>query len=560
MAKTCQVEKYTAKDGKIVTVCDDTRVKLIPVLQKIQQEKGHISDDDMQDVADKFGLHPVEVYSVVTFYSFLSTSKKGKNIIRVSSCAPCMCAGSRELLKAFEEALNIKCGQTTYDGEFTLETASCIGMCDKAPAIMVNNVLAGPVTPERAREIIDECRNGRSLSDICCALDADYQGDVIFSKTAPYAGLKKALDMVPADIIKTVKMSNLRGRGGAGFPTGMKWSFAASAQSERKYVVCNADEGEPGTFKDRVLIVGYIKEVFEAMAVAGYAIGANDGILYLRGEYSSFIPKIEHAIECMKQDGALGADIFGKGFAFNIEIRLGSGAYVCGEETALIESLEGNRGEPRNRPPFPVNTGYSGFPTIVNNVETLLAALKIVINGADWFKGFGTNDSPGTKLLSVSGDCRKPGVYEIQFGITVAELLEMVQASDTEFVQIGGASGRCVRANEFSRRIAYEDLSTGGSVIIFNRSRNIMDVAENFLDFFAEESCGQCTPCREGIPVLNEALHMLKNGSLSLEYSKDIRSLAETMAEASKCGLGQTAPNIFCDLLDKFQDEYTLLK
>lgn len=364
-----------------------------------------------------------------------------------------------------------------------------------------------------------------------------------FESVTPGAGLKAALGMKRADVISTIGNSGLRGRGGAGFPTSVKWNLAAAAKSDQKYVVCNADEGEPGTFKDRLILDLYAGLVFEGMAIAGYAIGATKGIVYLRGEYSYMVEAMTATLaECNFEN-------------FDIEIRLGSGAYVCGEETALIESLEGCRGEPRNRPPFPVDTGLMGHPTAVNNVETLAWVASIFSKGADWFKGLGTNKSAGPKLFSVSGDCTEPGVYEFPLGITVAELLKQVGGTCAKAVQIGGASGHCLSADEFGRAIAFEDISTGGSIIVFDPDRDMLDVAENFLEFFVEESCGQCTPCRDGNVKLLEGVKMLKEGTCSTNYLNELCSLAETMQIASKCGLGQSSPNAFLSIIKNFQGE-----
>ena len=392
-------------------------------------------------------------------------------------------------------------------------------------------------------------------------MQAKKEVQVIFSEITTYDALKCALKMGKNKVLDTVSSSNLRGRGGAGFPTGLKWSLAANEEAEERYVVCNADEGEPGTFKDRVLLTEYASLFFEGMIIAAFAIGAEHGFLYLRGEYKSFLSILNKKLERMKKDNALGLNIMGKsGFNFDIEIRLGSGAYVCGEESALIESLEGNRGEPRNRPPFPVNTGYHGYPTIVNNVETFAVVPHIVLKGANWFKSIGTEKSAGSKLLSISGDCERPGVYEVPFGISIKEILEIAGAKNTKAVQVGGASGIPIPKAEFNRRIAYEDISTGGSIIIFDQKRNLLDVVKNFLEFFNEESCGQCTPCREGIPVLLEGVDMLKKGECSKEYLEDLLSLAETMQLASKCGLGQSSPNAFVSIINNFKDEYKLSK
>jgi len=307
---------------------------------------------------------------------------------------------------------------------------------------------------------------------------------VIFSDIEEYAGLKQALNMNRSGVLYEVRESNLKGRGGAGFPTGVKWNLVAAAQSDKKYVVCNADEGEPGTFKDRFILTEYPKLMFEGMAIAAFAAGADKGFLYLRGEYKTFVPLLNDILNDMKKDNALGKNIMDrKGFNFNIEIRLGSGAYVCGEETGLIESLEGNRGEPRNKPPFPVNTGYNGCPTVLNNVETFVNIPHIIKKGAKWFKSIGTEKSAGSKLISISGDCKKPGVYEIEFGTTINSLLKIAQAEKVKAVS-AGASGECVPKSDFNKKICFEDFSTGGAIIVFGQRRNMLEAAVNFLTFF----------------------------------------------------------------------------
>ncbi|HOC18977.1 MAG TPA: NADH-ubiquinone oxidoreductase-F iron-sulfur binding region domain-containing protein [Vicinamibacterales bacterium] len=380
-----------------------------------------------------------------------------------------------------------------------------------------------------------------------------------FDSIEPESGLKAALGKTRADIIAEISASNLRGRGGAGFPTGTKWNLAAAAKVRpggRKFVVCNADEGEPGTFKDRVILSEYADLVFEGMTIAGLAIGAGDGILYLRGEYLYMRPHLEGVLARRRAANLLGKNVAGRdGFDFDIRIQMGSGAYVCGEETALIESLEGNRGEPRNRPPFPVDTGFDGQPTVVNNVETLAWVACILARSGQWFKSAGTAKSAGFKLFSVSGDCTAPGVYEFPLGVTVQELLDKVGGSGAKAVQIGGASGHCIPASEFSRRIAFEDIATGGSIIVFGPGRDMLEVAKNFMEFFVEESCGQCTPCRVGNARLLEGIEMLERGECSMAYMRELLGLCETMQVASKCGLGQSSPNAFVSILNHFRDE-----
>jgi [NiFe] hydrogenase diaphorase moiety large subunit len=385
------------------------------------------------------------------------------------------------------------------------------------------------------------------------------QGNALtYATIEPEAGLRAALALSRGDLIDTVADSGLKGRGGAGFPTGMKWNFCAAEKADQKYIICNADEGEPGTFKDRVILTEFADLVFEGMTIGGRAIGASLGIVYLRSEYQYLRPHLNEVIKRRRQAGLLGHDVMGvEGFDFDIITALGAGAYVCGEETALIESLEGFRGEPRNRPPFPVVAGLLNNPTVVNNVETLAAVASIFANGADWFKGFGTDKSTGYKLFSISGDCEKPGVYEFPWGISVAELLAEVGGEGAKAVQIGGASGVCVPAKDFARTLAFEDIPTGGSVMVIGPDRDILDVAENFLEFFVEESCGQCTPCRLGNAQMLEAVKLLKQGACPPEFLADVKALGGTMQVASKCGLGQTSPSAFLSIIEHFGDEIT---
>ncbi len=377
-----------------------------------------------------------------------------------------------------------------------------------------------------------------------------------FAEIGADEGLKKAIAMDRPTLIGQVSESGLKGRGGAGFPTGVKWNLCAAARSTSKFVVCNADEGEPGTFKDRVILTDYPDLVFEGMTISAHAIGAKKGLMYLRGEYTYLREQLEAVLTRRRKNNLLGEKICGKkDFNFDIEIRMGCGAYVCGEETALIESLEGHRGEPRNRPPFPVDTGFNGCPTVVNNVETLAWVSCIMAKGADWFKQHGTEKSTGLKLFSVSGDCDRPGVYELPLGITVADLMKEVGGENAKAVQIGGASGRCVPANEFDRQIAYEDISTGGSVIVFGPGRDMLDVARNFLEFMVEESCGQCTPCRYGNPKLLEGVEMLQDGRCSAAYLRELVALGDSIQLSSKCGLGQSSANAFLSIVEHFKDE-----
>lgn len=550
-------DKQKALISELVEKNQAQRSALIPILQAVQDQFGYVSEFAMQYVAHLLDIHATEVYSVATFYHFINTEPKGKFIIRLSSDMSSMMKGARTIMRQLENDLGIKVGQTTADGMFTLEWTSCIGMNDLAPAMMVNNEIFTNVTPQRANQIIGDCKEEfRSHRQPIGRIGDTATNALTYASYAPNTALKKALGMGRADVIAEVTTSAIRGRGGAGFPTGVKWNFAATAKGPLKYIVCNADEGEPGTFKDRVILTKFADLVFEGMTIAAYAAGASRGVLYLRYEYTYMRERLEEVLQARRDANLLGDKILGKdGFNFDIRIQMGAGAYVCGEETALIESLEGQRGEPRNRPPYPVNTGLNGAPTIVNNVETLASVCCIIDRGGAWFAGMGSEKSKGFKLFSVSGDCTRPGVYEMPWGKTVAELLDLVGGNGAKAVQVGGYSGQLIPASEFGRKLAYEDVATGGSVIVYGPERDVLEIAENYMEFFVEESCGQCTPCRDGNVVLLEGIRRLQKGKCSTQHLNELVGLCDTMQITSKCGLGQSSPNVLVALNKHFRDD-----
>ena len=547
-----QIEDLKKKYG-------DDRSALMPILQDLQEIYGYLPDIIMQETAHALNIHPVEVEGVASFYSFFRTKEKqGKYVIRLCKTISCDLAGKDKVARQFENELGIKFGETTKDGMFTLEYTNCLGMCDQGPAVMVNDRLFARVDPEKASRIISDCRRNFLKTDFPDVVPSDVKkaGPILENNVKAVEPLKKALAVTRPEIISIIRDSGLKGRGGAGFPTAIKWQLAGAAKGDKKYVVCNADEGEPGTFKDRMLLYEKTDLLLDGMTIGAYSIGARKGFIYLRGEYLYMRKYLENALKERREQNLLGKEILGyKDFNFDIEIRMGAGAYVCGEETALIESLEGYRGEPRNRPPFPVDTGFQGNPTIVNNVETFIDAALIISKGADWFKEYGTEKSKGMKIFSVSGDCKHPGIYEFPFGITVADLLKEVGGENAKAVQIGGASGHCVARNNFHRTIAYEDYGSGGSIIVFGPDTDMLKVARNFLEFFVEESCGQCTPCREGTPKLLEGVEMLEQGRCSVAYLNELKKLGETIQLASKCGLGQSSPNAFLSIVENFKPE-----
>jgi [NiFe] hydrogenase diaphorase moiety large subunit len=374
--------------------------------------------------------------------------------------------------------------------------------------------------------------------------------DLIFEKIDANEVLLKAYKMSSSDIIQHMLDSGLKGRGGAGFPTGLKWKYTAVEPSPEKYVVCNADEGEPGTFKDREILDRVSSKVHGGMAIAGKAIGAKNGIVYLRGEYRYLLPKLMIELESFHKM------IHQIGYDFNIEYRMGSGAYICGEESALFESIEGKRGEPRNKPPYPTVSGVFEKPTSINNVETLVTAMMIILHGSKKFTTYGTKDSRGSKVFSISGDTPTPGIFELELGMSVQQFVNEFGDGDTKAVQVGGASGFCVPRKKFAETIiGFEGVPTGGSMKLFNSSRSMYNVLHNYLDFFAEESCGQCTPCRVGCQQLLKGVEKVKKGESKSTYLNELIKLADTMKIAAKCGLGQSVGNAFKSIVINFREE-----
>ncbi len=554
---------------------DGTRI--LDILREVQKRLACVSGETMELLAAELSTHRIEIEGLVSFYSFFSENRKGKIIIRLCDDIVDRFAGIERVAKVFSEELGIGINETSSDGNFSLEFTPCIGMSDQAPAALINETVVTKLTPESAGVIARSLKknldtsalvkkkgdgnNADRLVNAMVKNNIRKKGEVLLGDNVPTeAGLQKALKKKPEEVIQDVLDSGLRGRGGAGFSTGLKWSLARKAKDALRFVICNADEGEPGTFKDRVLLTERADLIFEGMTVAAYAIGGTSGIVYLRAEYEYLLPYLELVLARRRKAGLLGKNIGGKkGFAFDIRIQLGGGAYICGEESALISSCEGLRGEPKTRPPFPVERGFLGHPTIVNNVETFCCAARILDGGPRWFAAMGTAKSSGTKLLSVSGDCAKPGIYEVPFGIRVADVLDMAGAYDPTIAQVGGASGEMLNRGSFDRKICFEDLSTGGSFMTFNSSRNMLKIVDYFLEFFIHESCGYCTPCRVGNVFLRERIQKIMEGyavKADLDYLKD---LSRTIMMTSRCGLGNTSPRPVLCSIDQFPVVYASL-
>ncbi len=548
--------------------------RLMDILMDAQQALGYISKEAMEVIANELKISAADVEQTVSFYHFFARSPRGKYTIYLNNSVTSVMFGYQEIAEAFVKETGCQFGNTTSDGLIGLYHTACIGMSDQEPAAIINDKVFTRLTPSKVKEIVAGIKAGKKVEDLSVETGDGInahplvksmvknnimrKGEVIFADYTLGTSLKKVAGMGTQDVINEVKNSNLRGRGGAGFPAGMKWEFCSKAEDTTRYVICNADEGEPGTFKDRVLLTEKAAQVFEGMAIGGYAVGAKLGILYLRAEYRYLKAYLESVLEEMRKNNLLGKGITGKaGFDFDIRIQFGAGAYVCGEESALIESAEGHRGEPRNRPPFPVTKGYLMKPTIVNNVETFCAVTRIIEKGSAWYTTLGTQSSAGTKVLSISGDCEKPGVYEIQWGMSIKEMLEMVGAKDTMAVQVAGPSGVCLNPAQFDRKIAFEDLPTGGSMIVIGKFRNLIrDVVLNFMEFFVEESCGSCVPCRSLNVVLKQRIEKIIAGNGTMEDLSELERLSKMLSMSTRCGLGQTSSNPILTTLQNFREQY----
>ena len=535
---------------------------LLQILIGVQQVFHHISSDAVDVIADNLSLPRANVEGVIGFYSFLHTQPRGLYDLLMSDNIVDQMSGSRELSAILAQRLGVEPGTTREDAVVSLGYTSCTGMGDQGPAALINNRALISLTPLRIEQIVELIEARTPLEkwpqEFFSVKENILRRDLLLESDLPQgAAIDAVVSRGAEQILMELEASGLRGRGGAGFSTALKWRLCREAGIDEHVVVCNADEGEPGTFKDRVLLQAYAERLFEGMTLCAGVIGASQGFLYLRAEYLYLLEDLQQELQRRRDVNLLGESIHGQtGFDFDIQIHLGAGAYICGEESALIESLEGKRGIPRIRPPFPVTEGYRGRPTVVNNVETFIAASMIAANGPQWFRSSGTDDSAGTKLLSISGDCQYPGVYEYPYGVSIETILHDCGAEDVQAVQVAGPAGQCVPASEFHRRIAFEDLSTGGSLMVFSQQRDLLKVIENFAGFFVHESCGFCTPCRVGTTLLQKRLHKVVNGHATAEDLAMMRTIGSIVRESSHCGLGMTAANAIMGSMEKFSGIY----
>lgn len=544
--------------------------QLMNQLWEKQLSFGFIRDQDIRELASIHHLSEIEVEGVVSFYHFFHRQPTGKYTIYVNNSIVAEHKGCQRIIETFERETGAQLGSVDRTGTFGLFETPCIGLSDQEPSALINFYPFTQLNAMKVKDIIARLKAGTEVKDIY-----DHPADNIRympqdNKTLFFRPLKqgnalsKAHAMGADAVIESLKKSELAGRGGAYFPTWIKWQAAKKQASHPKFVVCNADEGEPGTFKDRVLMNKVSHTLIEGMIVCGYTIGASHGIIYLRGEYRWLKDKIESQIQEYRNLGLLGKNCGGiKGFHFDIRIQMGAGSYVCGEETALLESLEGKRGEPRTKWFFPVEKGYLQQPTVVNNVETFCAVAQILDLGTDEYLKLGIPGSPGTKLISVSGDCKLPGLYEIEWGMTVAELLELCEAENPYYIQVSGPSGECISIKEKFRRIsmldllARKDIRCGGSFMVFNKDRDLVKVLMNFAAFFKQESCGICTPCRAGNFIIQRKLERLDNGLAIEEDLSELKTWGQLMKTTSRCGLGKTATSSLILAMDKFRDYFS---
>jgi NADH:ubiquinone oxidoreductase subunit F (NADH-binding)/NADH:ubiquinone oxidoreductase subunit E len=537
---------------------------VLEVLNELQAEHGGLSRQAITDTARALGIPVHHAYGMATFYSMLSLDER-REVLRV--CDGPVCWLKRASVDGWKQKMPAD--------DWTVERTSCLGLCDRAPAVLVNDEQAGPVSPRNAAKVCagwlgvatdySKPRKGevRVMSALIGKIDPDLIDDALAHDV--YGGLKSALQKTSEAVLAEVEASGLQGRGGAGFPVGRKWRFVASEKRTPRYIVCNADESEPLIFKDRVLMETNPHQLLEGLLIAGYACGASDAWIYIRGEYESQASRLENAIKQAEEKNLLGENILGSGFSFKIHVHRGAGAYICGEETALIESLEGKRGEPRLRPPFPPSYGFRGQPTAVNNVESFCAVPHILKNGADWWKSLTGYATAGTKMYMVLGHVKNPGLFEAPFGLTLRQIIKMgggmAEGSKFQFALCGGAAGTVVDKSLLDVPIDFASSQKGislgaGSFLVCDQSISPVAFLRELLHFFAAESCGKCTPCRVGTWRSLEILNRMSAGEGRAGDTEELKSLSALMQDSSFCGLGQAVPIPMNSAMKNFEKEF----
>jgi NADH-quinone oxidoreductase subunit F len=563
------------------------RSALIPMMMYAQDEYGYISDEMVNELASRLNLRPVEVEETLAYYSMLHRKPIGKHHVQVCTNVACMLRGGAQLLQHAKKRLEIGHKEVTQDGVFSLEEVECIGACTGAPAIQVNYDYYENLTPLKFDRIIEDLDNGNRPAPVPVITGAlrernaleipliskrwgikDSHKIDVYLQNGGYQALEKALQqMTPESIIEEVKRSSLRGRGGAGFPTGMKWSFVPKDSPKPKYVICNADESEPGSCKDRPLMEMDPHQLIEGIIIAGRAIDAHRGFIYIRGEYRYVLDIVDAAIAEAYARGYLGNNILGSGFDFDLLIHTGAGAYECGEESALMESLEGKRGYPRIKPPFPAVVGLYGCPTIINNVESLSSVPAIILEGGEAYANRGTPKNGGTRLLCVSGHVNKPGIYEIPLGMNMKKFIYEVAGGirggkKLKAVIPGGSSCPLLKGDEIDIPMDYDALAKAGSMlgsggmVVMDEDTCMVDMARRIMHFYAHESCGWCIPCREGTSWLRKMLERFQAGFGRTEDIDMVGELAKNMLGRTLCPLGDAAAMPTISIVTKFRSEF----
>ncbi len=576
-----------AKFNELVKRYPRKRSALVPMLLFAQDQFGHISDALIEEIARRLDLNTLQVTETLVYYSMLRRKPAGKYHVQVCTNVACMLRGANRIYELVQRKLQIGHQQTTKDGMFSLEEVECIGACTGAPAMQINYDYYENLTPVKVDELIDDLDVGRRTEAspyTAGALHERHPAEVpvtsrrwgiqnsrtleIYRKHEGYQALQKALrQMTPDQVIEEVKKSNLRGRGGAGFPAGVKWSFVPKDSPKPKYILCNADESEPGTCKDRPLMEFDPHQLIEGIVIAGRAVNAHLGYIYIRGEYRYVMDILDAAIAEACTAGLLGKNILGSGFDFELYTHTGAGSYECGEESALMESLEGKRGYPRIRPPFPAVVGLYGCPTVINNVETLSSVPSIILKGGEWYANLGSPKNGGTRLFCVSGHVRRPGIYELPLGFNLKRMIEEVaggipNGKKLKAVIPGGSSCPLLTAEEADLPMDFDALAKAGSmlgsggVVVIDEDTCMVDLARRIMHFYAHESCGWCIPCREGTHWLRRMLDRFHDGGGRAEDIPLVGELAKNMLGRTFCPLGDAAALPTISIAKKWRHEF----
>jgi len=552
-----------------------------------QDQYGFLGEDILTEIAKRVGLNLIQVTETLEYYSMLHRKPMGKNHVQVCTNVSCMLRGGNEIYEHVKKRLQIDNKETTPNGLFSLEEVECIGACTGAPAMQINYNFYENLTPRKIDQLLDEIQNGAKPQPVACITGSIHprqeteipvisrrfgiensRSIKVYKQNEGYQALEIALtQMTPEQIIDEVKKSNLRGRGGAGFPTGMKWSFVPKDSPKQKYILCNADESEPGTCKDRPLMELDPHQLIEGIAIAGRAIGSKQGYIYIRGEYRYVLDIVDQALREAYEAGYLGKNILGSGFDFDLVTHTGAGAYECGEESALMESLEGKRGYPRIKPPFPAVVGLYGSPTVINNVETLSSVPSIILRGGEWYAGLGTPKNGGTRMLCISGHVNRPGIYEVALGMNMRQAIEQLGGGvrggkKLKAVIPGGSSCPLLKAEEIDIPMDYDSVAKAGSMlgsggmVVIDEETCMVDLARRIMHFYAHESCGWCIPCREGTAWLRKMLDRFHEGHGTEADIPLIGELAQNMLGKTFCPLGDAAAMPTISIVKKWKNEF----